>query len=151
MHKPWNRLVLAIAVITIAQIACGQQTTRIEQNGFSMEPNVTDGDVFRIEEVPLSDLKRGDLVVIENKGNLLLKRLIGLPGETVSIQNGIIFINGSAFEEPYEVVPSTDSWKEVKLDDDSIFVLGDNRPDSLDSRLLGPIKSDALKGKAIPE
>ena len=151
MHKPWQRLIVAIAVLSIVQVACGQQYTRIKQNGYSMKPNVTDGDVFRVEEVPLADLKRGDLVVVENKGNLLLKRLIGLPNETVSIQDGIVFINGSALDEPYEVVPSTDTWEEVQLDSDSYFVLGDNRPDSLDSRLLGPIKGDAIKGKAIPE
>jgi signal peptidase I len=151
MQKAWQRLIVAIAVISIVQVACGQQYTRLRQNGYSMKPNFTDGDVFRVEAVPLNDLKRGDLVVIENKGNLLLKRLIGLPNETISIQDGTVFINGSALDEPYEVVPSKDSMEEVLLDNDSYFVLGDNRPDSLDSRLLGPVKGDAIKGKAIPE
>jgi signal peptidase I len=152
MQKPWQYLIVVIAVIAIVQVACGQQSTRrIQQNGYSMKPNATDGDVFRVEEVPLADLKRGDLVVIENNDNLLLKRLIGLPNETVSIQNGIVFINGSPLDEPYEVVPSTDTMDEIQLDNDSYFVLGDNRPDSLDSRRLGPIKGDAIKGKAIPE
>ena len=151
IHKAWQRLIAVIAVIAIAQVACGQQYIRFQQNGYSMSPNVTDGDVFRVEEVPLADLKRGDLVVIENKGNLLLKRLIGLPNETVSILDGIVFINRSALEEPYEIVPSTDTMDEVQLDSESYFVLGDNRPDSLDSRLLGPIKGDAIKGKAIAE
>jgi signal peptidase I len=151
MQKAWQRLIVAIAVISIVQVACGQQYTRLRQNGYSMKPNFTDGDVFRVEAVLLKDLKRGDLVVIENKGNLLLKRLIGLPNETISILDGTVFINGSALDEPYEVVPSKDSMEEVLLDNDSYFVLGDNRPDSLDSRLLGPVKGDAIKGKAIPE
>lgn len=151
MLKPWQRLILAVAVIGIAQVACGQQERRVRQNGYSMRPNIMDGDVLRVEEVPLTDLQRGDFIVVENNGNLLVKRLIGLPKEIVSIQDGTVFINGSMLDEPYEVVPSTDTMDEVHLDDDSYFVLGDNRPDSLDSRQLGPIKSDAIKGKAMPE
>ena len=152
MKKAWQRLIIVIAVISIVQVACGQQSTRlIRQNGYSMKPNFTDGDMFRVEEIPLTDLKRGDLVVVENNGNLLLKRLIGLPHETVSIQEGTVFINGSALDEPYDVVPSTDTMAEVQLDNDAYFILGDNRPDSLDSRLLGPVRGDAIKGKAIPE
>jgi type IV secretory pathway protease TraF len=54
-------------------------------------------------------------------------------------------------DEPYEVVPSTEPMEEVRLDNDSYFILGDNRPDSLDSSLFGPVKGDAIKGKAIPE
>lgn len=152
MQKPWQRLIVVIAVLAIVQVACGQQSTRrIRQNGYSMRPDVTDGDVFRVEEVPLADLKRGDLVVVENDGKLLLKRLMGFPNETVSIQVGTVYINGSALDEPYEVVPSTEPMEEVLLDNDSYFILGDNRPDSLDSSLFGPVKGDAIKGKAIPE
>lgn len=76
---------------------------------------------------------------------------MGFPNETVSIQVGTVYINGSALDEPYEVVPSTEPMEEVLLDNDSYFILGDNRPDSLDSSLFGPVKGDAIKGKAIPE
>jgi signal peptidase I len=151
MRKSWQRLILAVAVISIAQVACGQQPKRLRQNGYSMKPNIMDGDVLRVEEVPLTDLTRGDFIVVEINGDLLVKRLIGLPNETISLRDGTVFINGSIFDEPYEVVPSTDTMDEVRLDDDSYFVLGDNRPDSLDSRQLGPIKSDAIKGQAILE
>ncbi len=151
MQKLWQRLILAIAVMVIAQVACGQQYTRVKQNGYSMRPNFTDGDVFKIEEVPLADLKRGDLVLVEHSGNLLVKRLIGLPNETVSIHDGKVFINGSVLDEPYEVIPPAYNMDEIKLDKDSYFVLGDNRPDSSDSHLWGPAKDSAIKGKAIPE
>jgi signal peptidase I len=151
MHKPWQRLIVAIAIVAIVQIACGQQSTRIGQTGYSMEPNFQDGDTFSVEEIPLADLRRGDLIVVEHDGKLLLKRLIGLPNETVSIQDGTVFINGSALDEPYEVVPATYTMEEVQLDNDSYFILGDNRPDSIDSHQLGPVNGDAIKGKAIPE
>ena len=151
MKKTWLRLVIAIAVIAVVQIACAMQGTRIKQNGYSMKPNYIDGDVFRVEEIALADLKRFDLIVVERNGNLLLKRLIGLPSETVSIEGGIIYINGSALEEPYEVVEAVYSMDEVQLDNDSYSILGDNRADSLDSRQIGPVKGDAIKGIAIPE
>ncbi len=151
MRKSWQRLLIAMAVLSIVQIACGQQSTRIRQTGYSMEPNISDGDVFRVEEIPLADLQRGDLIVVEHNGMLLLKRLIGLPNETVSIQDGTVFINGSALDEPYEVVPGTYTMDEIQLDNVSYFILGDNRPDSIDSHQLGPVKGDAIKGKAIPE
>ena len=151
IHKPWQRLLVAIAVVAMVQIACGQQSTRIQQTGYSMEPNFQDGDMFRVEEIRLADLQRGDLIVVEHDGKLLLKRLIGLPNETVAIRDGTVFINGSALDEPYEVVPATYTMDEVKLDNDSYFILGDNRPDSIDSHQFGPVKGDAIKGKAIPE
>ena len=151
MHKPGQRILAALAVVAIVQVACGQQSTRIRQTGYSMEPNISDGDVFRVEEIPLADLQRGDLIVVENNGKLLLKRLIGLPDETVSIHDGKVFINGLALDEPYDVVPATYTMDEVQLDNDSYFILGDNRPDSIDSHQLGPVKGDAIKGKAILE
>jgi signal peptidase I len=151
MKKTWQRLMIAIAVVALVQIACALQGTRIKQTGSSMSPNYTDGDVFRVEDIPLADLKRGDLIVVEHNGNLLLKRLIGLPNETVSIKDGIVYINGSALDEPYEVVEAVYSMDEVQLDNESYFILGDNRADSLDSRQIGPVKGDVIKGKAVPE
>lgn len=116
-----------------------------------MEPNFTDGDVFKINEVPLAELKRGDIILIEHNGNLLIKRLIGLPNETVSIHDNKVFINGSELDESYEVVPPPYRMSELKLSGDEYFVLGDNRSDSLDSHQWGPVKGDEIKGMAIPE
>jgi signal peptidase I len=151
MNKPWQRLFLAIAVVAKVQVACGQQYSRIRQTGYSMEPNISDGDMFKVEEIPLTALQRGDLIIVKDNDKILLKRLIGLPNETVSIRDGTVFINGSALDEPYEVVPGTYTMDEVQLDNDSYFFLGDNRPDSIDSHQLGPVKGDAIIGKAIPE
>lgn len=148
--KVLQRLFAALFVIVLVQVACGQQYRRVKQVGYSMKPNITDGDILKIQEVPLSELKRGDIIMIENNGNFLIKRLIALPNETISIQEGKIFINGTLLDEPYEIIPATYSVDEIKLDSDSYYVLGDNRPDSLDSRILGPIKGSQIKGKAIP-
>jgi signal peptidase I len=151
MQKLWQRIIVAIAVVVIAQVACGQQYTRVKLSGYSMKPNFTDGDIFKVEEVSLANLKRGDLVLLEIDGNLIIKRLIGLPNETISIRDGSIFINGTILEEPYETVPPLYKIEEIKLDNDSYYVLGDNRNDSMDSHSWGPVKGNAIKGRATPD
>jgi signal peptidase I len=115
-----------------------------------MEPNFSDGKIFTIDEVPLTELKRGDLVLVEIKETIIIKRLIGLPNETVSIHDGKVFIDGTLLVESYEVIPPTYTVDEIKLDNDSYFILGDNRPDSKDSHSFGPVKGSSIKGKAIP-
>ncbi len=147
----WHRIITAITMVIILQVACGQQYTRVSLDGYSMEPNFTDGDIFRIVEVSLTELKRGDLVLVEIDGKLLIKRLIGLPNETVSISDGIILIDGIPLIEPYEVKPPTYTVDEVKLDKDSYYVLGDNRPNSFDSHSQGAVQGIDIKGKAIPD
>lgn len=150
--KARNRqhLLIAVFVIFIAQVACGQQVTRVRLDGYSMEPNYPAGTIFTIEAVPLSDLERGDLVLVELDGVQIIKRLIGLPNETVDIRDGKVFINGESLSEPYEVIPPLYTLDEIKLDEDSYFILGDNRPDSKDSHSFGPIQGSDIKGRAIP-
>ena len=115
-----------------------------------MEPNFSEGQIFTIVETPLAELKRGDLVVVEIYETVVIKRLIGLPNETISIHDGNVFINGTLLVEPYEVVPPTYTVDDVTLESDSYFILGDNRPDSVDSHSFGPVKGSDIKGKAIP-
>lgn len=148
--KKHKSFIMAIFAIFIAQVACGQQYTRVRLDGYSMEPNHPAGTIFTIEAVPLSELERGDLVLVELDGVQIIKRLIGLPNETVYIYDGKIFINGELLVEPYEVIPPLYTLEEIKLDGDTYFILGDNRPDSKDSHSFGPIKGSNIKGRAIP-
>jgi len=150
MHKPWRRLIIVVLIAMFLQTACLPKSTRVMLNGYSMEPNFTDGQIFSVVETPLSELKRGDLVLVEIDGNQLLKRLIGLPGETIAIHDGKVFINGEPLVEAYETIPPPYTMEEIKLDNDSYFVLGDNRPASSDSHVWGPLKGSGIKGKATP-
>jgi len=77
-----------------------------------------------------------------------IKRVIGLPGETVLIKNGVVYINGKPLKEPYVDSPMSDM-PEVKVPEDSVFVMGDNRSVSLDSRAFGPIKISSIIGRAV--
>jgi signal peptidase I len=106
--------------------------------------------IFDVVEAPLSELKRGDLVLVEVDGKQQIKRLIGLPGEEISIHDGKVFINGVPLIEQYEVIPPPYTVDKIVLDDDSYFVLGDNRPDSYDSHAYGPVKGSNIKGRATP-
>ncbi|MBR0087383.1 MAG: signal peptidase I [Lachnospiraceae bacterium] len=85
----------------------------------------------------------------QEKGDSLIKRIIGLPGETVSISNGKVSINGKVLEEDhYAMAGYTSAMEPVTLGEDEYFVLGDNRDISLDSRYIGPVKFSAFEGRA---
>ena len=103
--------------------------------------------------------ERGDVIIChfpENKyysdtGRNYVKRIVGLPGETVSISEGCVFINGRLLEEPYLSAErqGSGSMEPVTLGEDEYFVLGDNRVNSTDSRLVGPVKREDIVGKAL--
>ncbi len=99
----------------------------------SMEPTVLAGDSVVIQRT--KDIKRSDVIAFrfEEDKKLMLKRVIALPGETVSMENGRVFINGNEFEESYIYSFSDQSVEPFTLSYDSYFVLGDNRKNSYDS------------------
>jgi len=132
----------------------------------SMEPTLHAGPKDRVLVNKLSyhlhDIHRGDVVVFKRPPgetdktiNDLIKRVVGLPGETVELRNGMVLINGAPLTEPY-VNPSCTqgtvtltgqtSWTIPK---DMVFVMGDNRCDSTDSRAFGPIDNDLVVGRAF--
>ncbi len=121
----------------------------------SMDDTIEVGDKvfgFRLSYL-FSDPKRGDIIMFDapNKENTIyIKRLIGLPGDTIKIKDNVLYINGEEYKEDY-----VDSWYgnigeyEYSLGDDEYFMMGDNRDHSNDSRAWGPISKDAMIAKAI--
>jgi signal peptidase I len=124
----------------------------------SMAPTLKVNDRVLVNKLSydLHDVHRGDLVVFEsppNEGSQtkdLIKRVIGLPGETVESREGQIYINGQVLEEPY-LGPdvTTGPLEKVTVPPEHLWVMGDNRPNSRDSRFFGAIPESLVIGRAF--
>lgn len=132
---------------------------RVSNIGDSMSPALRNGDVVLVNRIiyDASMPKRGDIIVFKPNGNenlhSYIKRIIALPGETVQIKDGEIYINDKKLEEEYETADITDAGlaaKAITLAGDEFFVLGDNRKSSGDSRMadIGNVKRSEIEGKA---
>jgi len=128
--------------------------------GSSMDPNFEDGEFLLTEKISyrFREPQRGEVIVFKAPGpkkDEFIKRIIGLPGEKISIKEGKVFINGRLLRESYikdEVITSGGSFLEEGLEilvpKDHYFVLGDNRIASSDSRSWGFVSKEAITGKA---
>jgi signal peptidase I len=125
----------------------------------SMEPTLRIGDRVLVNKVSyhVHDVNRGDIVVFERPPNAsvseihdLIKRVIGLPEETIVAHDGKVFIDGVALDEPY-LPPNTHTpdFAEVTIPPGHVFVLGDNRTNSSASNVFGPIDEDLIVGRAF--
>lgn len=120
--------------------------------GASMEPNFEDHEYLVIDEISyrLRAPERGEVVVFRyprNPKEFFIKRIIGLPGDLVKISGGQVLVNGKVLNEPY-IERTTTGEHDVTLGADEYFLMGDNRPSSLDSRIFGPVKKEFLIGRA---
>ena len=124
-------------------------------SGNSMYPNLHNGDNVLVErDCLVKQYNRFDVVILDSQINgKYIKRVIGLPGETVQIKDGNIYINGQLLTENYGneryIYNSGIAGNEIILADDEYFVLGDNRNHSCDSREIGPINKKQMIGKII--
>lgn len=149
----------------------------VRVDGRSMYPTLKDGEFgfTNVGGVLLNGVERGDIVVVtmEENGQKThwVKRVIGLPGDTVSCVNDVVYINGKVLDETkyidpdyrqslvdkfgyFNKVPNADNtnvedFEEVKLKDGEYYVMGDNRPYSKDSRYVGPVKKSQIFAKKM--
>ncbi|OLB37677.1 MAG: signal peptidase I [Acidobacteria bacterium 13_2_20CM_57_17] len=152
--RVWTRDLLIAIGLALVIIVFLYQPVKVE--GTSMAPLLSDQErifinkfVYRFEPI-----ERGDVVVFWyplDRSKSFIKRVIGLPGETVEIRQGAVYVDGKLVPEPY--VPSQyedlSDFALVRVPKDSYFVMGDHRISSNDSRVFGPVESRYIYGRAV--
>lgn len=137
-------LIIAIFVVSFQQVV-----------GPSMSGTLEEGDVLIISKLnyKIGDPKRGEIVTLEQDEKIMVKRIIGLPGEYIEYKDNKLYIDGEAYDDTFSNSKTDDFKLEdiglKKIPKDCYFVLGDNRSDSMDSRDYGCVKKENIYGKAI--
>ncbi len=150
----WSELigtVLPAVIIALVIHLFLAQATRVY--GQSMEPTLHTNDRVIVDKLSyrFHPPRRGDVVVVLLSKNSphLIKRIVGLPGETIAIHDGKVYINGQPLDEPYLKGPTKGFMAPVHIPPGHYFVLGDNRQASNDSRSFGPVSRDQILGRAV--
>jgi signal peptidase I len=147
--------VQTIALALLMFLVINFLTARIRVDGRSMEPNFHDGDYVIVNRLAFQfgELQRGDVIVFPyplNQDEDYIKRIIALPGDRVAIRDGRVILNGAILDEDYlGDPPHGNDMAVVIVQEGDVFVMGDNRYDSSDSRSWGPLSIEDIIGKAI--
>jgi signal peptidase I len=153
----WKRFVLDIletlVLAVVLYFGINAISARVRVDGFSMRPTLQDGEYILINKLAykFSEPVRGDIVVFKfpvNPEEDLIKRIIGIPGDTINIQDGVLNVNGVVVDEPYINAPPAynGTWQ---VPEGQLFVLGDNRNDSRDSHQWGLLPIENVIGRAV--
>lgn len=147
-------IIQTISLALLLFLAINLVSARIRVDGESMEPNFQDGNYVVVNRLAyrIGEIERGDVVVFLyplNREEDLIKRVIGLTGDRISMAEGQIYVNGVALQEDYLREPPRGSMQELIVPPGHVFVMGDNRNDSSDSRVWGPLAVEDIIGKAV--
>ena len=143
----YGSIILAIILIRTFIV------TPVRVNGTSMYSTLNDGEIMILNKInyKFTDIKRFDIVVVKTENNKIIKRVIGLPCETLKYEDNVLYINGQEVKESYLKEKTEDfNINELgykKIPQDCYFVMGDNRDNSNDSRIIGCVKREQIKGK----
>jgi signal peptidase I len=153
----WKRFVLDIletlVLAVVLYFGINAVSARVRVDGFSMRPTLQDGEYILVNKLAykFSEPKRGDIIVFVfpvNPEEDLIKRIIGIPGDTVTVQDGVLSVNGAVVDEPYINAPPAynGTWQ---VPEGNLFVLGDNRNDSRDSHQWGLLPMQNVIGRSV--
>jgi len=159
--QSYNRWYVYLVLPLVAGPPIVQPIRAIVRNNFyeafkiptvSMAPTILRGDYIYATKLR-GAVRHGDIVVYHHDRLKFVKRVVGLPGDTLAMRNDSLFVNGQRTPEPY-ATPSEDrpqyaSWGPLTVPPHSYFVLGDNRGESLDSRFYGPIDADSVTQRPL--
>lgn len=152
--RRWRRTLLLLTPAFAGLLWYGSRAVGVVANyrafavpAVSMAPTILPGDRLLVNIEP-NDPKRGEIWAFSGPNSTFIKRVIGLPGETVEVQGGRVLVDGKPLLEPYLSTPMTGAMAPVRLGPGQYFVMGDNRALSLDSRAFGPIHKGQFVGRA---
>jgi signal peptidase I len=122
----------------------------------SMVPTLKYGDRVLVNKFiyRFTEPQRGDIIVfksVEGDGQDLIKRVVGVPGDEIAVRRGKLFVNGEPQKEPYvnKKFPDRSYYATITVPNDHIFAMGDNRANSQDSRVFGPVPEENIEGEAF--
>lgn len=153
--------VLILIAVVIALLCNAFVFARADVDGESMLPTLHDKDVVFVEKIInfTKHFKRGQIIIFDRKNaekDILVKRIIGIEGDQIQIKDGKVYLNGEALKEDYLAdgtftAPSEflANNKTYTVEKNHVFVLGDNRENSVDSRVLGTINVNDIKGHTV--
>lgn len=153
----WKRFVFDIVetllLAVILFVGINAVSARVRVDGYSMQPTLEDGEFILVNKMSYqwNEVQRGDIIVFHfplNPEEELIKRVIGIPGDHIMVQNSQVFVNGQPLNEPYISQAPAYSGEWV-VENGYLFVLGDNRNNSNDSKDWGQLAMDKIVGKAV--
>ncbi|MFD2761998.1 signal peptidase I [Lentibacillus juripiscarius] len=148
----WGKAILIAVILALFLRTFVFATSVVD--GESMEPTLEDGETVLFNKFTylFNEPERGDIVIIKKPLKNYVKRVIGMPEETIAVKNGALYIDGKAYEQAFtsnERLQSTGRFGPIKIPENSYFVMGDNRAISKDSRNgLGFIRESEIIGKS---
>jgi signal peptidase I len=146
-------LIETMVLVTIAFLVVNALIGRFRIEQVSMQPNLHEGEYVIVDKVSYAfrQPERGEIVVLKNPNPGqpdLIKRVIGLPSETIDVRGGQVHVNGQPLTEPYIKQPMASDYPAKELQAGQYFVMGDNRNNSEDSRIFGARPASDIVGRA---
>ncbi len=145
---------LALQLAILAALIAAFFVRAPQVSGLSMEPHIDSGEYVLINTLAyrFGPPHRGDIVAfihVADRPELYIKRVVGIAGDTIRIDRGVVYVDGTRLDEPYVRYNDPRSFGEITVPPNSVYVLGDNRANSEDSRFFGPVGDNDLAGRAL--
>ncbi len=145
---------LALQVTVLLALVAAFFFRAPQVSGLSMSPQIAPGEFVLIDTLTyrFRAPQRGDIIAFRHDGDepeTFIKRVIGLGGDRVRIERGTVFVNGARLDESYVRYPDTRTFAEITVPAGDLYVLGDNRAQSDDSRFFGTIDRNRVIGRAV--